>query len=292
MPANEVVERTSSPVGRKQRVIPKGLGTQAALLCGCVLFLFPLAWMVSTSLKPIEQAMTMPPQWWPDPIRFRTYVEAVQFIPFLEYTVNTLTISLLATSGMVLSSSLVAYGFARFEFPGRNLLFMVTLATMMVPFQVTMIPLYAVFRELHWIGTMRPLWVPSWCGAAFNIFLLRQFFLTIPRDLHDAAHMDGCSEFGIFWRVVLPLSRPALAMVAVFHFMHHWNDFMAPLIYLTEQADFTLALGLQQYQSQHGATPWNMLMAASTLVTLPIIVLFFLMQKTFVQGVKMSGLKG
>jgi len=281
-----------SPRNRTLRVALRSMLIHGVLLSGSVVFLFPLAWMVSTSLKPIEQTMVMPPKWIPEPIRFVNYVDAVSYIPFFSYAWNTLTICVLSTAGMVLSSSLVAYGFSRIDWKGRDVLFMIVLATMMVPFPVTLLPLYGIFRSLHWIGTFRPLWVPAWFAGAFNIFLLRQFFMTIPRDLSDSARIDGCTELRMYFWLILPLARPALAVVALFHFMHNWNDFMGPLIYLVDQKKFTLALGLQFYQSQHGGTEWNMLMAASTLVVAPIIVLFFLTQKTFIQGIAMTGLKG
>lgn len=211
---------------------------------------------------------------------------------FVLYLYNTLTVAVLGMIGAVFSSALVAYGFSRIAWKGRNVCFLLTLSTMMVPFAVTMVPLYGVFRALGWIGTLKPLWVPAWFGGAFNIFLLRQFFLTIPRDLTDAARIDGCSEFGIFLRLVLPLSKPALAVVALFHFMWAWKDFMGPLIFLTEQSTYTLSLGLQFYQSQHGGSEWHYLMAASTMMILPIIILFFFTQRTFIQGISTTGLKG
>lgn len=272
---------------------PQAFVLHVLLLAGSALFLFPLVWMLSTALKPLDQTMLMPPRWIPGPVQWANFREAVSYIPFFTYARNTLTIALLGTLGTLVSSSLVAYGFSRIEWKGRDTVFIVLLATMMVPFPVTMVPLYAVFRYVHWIGTFRPLWVPAWFGAsAFNVFLLRQFFLTIPRDFDDAARIDGCTEFGIFRRVVLPLSRPALAVVALFHFMYCWNDFLGPLIYLIDQDRFTLALGLQFFQSRQGGTPWNLLMAASTLVVAPIIVLFFFTQRTFIQGITMGGLKG
>lgn len=211
---------------------------------------------------------------------------------FWTYLGNTLIVCLLGCVGTVLSSSLVAYGFARIQWPHRDKIFWVVLATMMVPFPVTMIPLFGVFRELGWVGTLKPLWVPTFFGSAFNIFLLRQFFLAIPQELSDAAKIDGCSEFGIYWRVILPLSRPALAVVALFHFLYAWNDFMGPLIYLTKPSTFTLSLALQFYQSQHGGSEWHLLMAMSVLILLPIILLFFFTQKTFIQGIATSGMKG
>ena len=211
---------------------------------------------------------------------------------FLVYVYNTLVVAVLGMIGVVFSSSLVAYGFSRIRWRGRDTCFLITLATMMVPFAVTMIPLYGVFRWLGWIGTLKPLWVPAFFGGAFNVFLLRQFFMTIPQDLSDAARIDGCSEFGIFWRIILPLSKPALAVVALFHFMWAWKDFLGPLIFLTKKETYTLSLGLHFYQSQHGGSEWHYLMAASTLMILPVIVLFFFTQRTFIQGISTTGMKG
>lgn len=269
------------------------------LLGGSFLFLFPLLWMISTSLKPIEETMKVPPQWIPSSFQCINYWKAITYesqqlgyVPFLQYGKNTLYVSVLGVLGTVLANAFVAYGFARLRWPGRDALFAVTLATMMVPFPVTMVAVFGLFKHLGWIGSLKPLWVPAWFGSAFNIFLLRQFFRTIPEELSDAARVDGCSEFGIFCRLILPLSKPALAVVALFHFLYTWNDFLGPLIYLTDQKTFTLALGLQFYQSQHGGTEWNMLMAASTLVVMPIIVLFFFTQRTFIQGIALTGLKG
>ncbi|MDD2237310.1 MAG: carbohydrate ABC transporter permease [Kiritimatiellae bacterium] len=208
------------------------------------------------------------------------------------YLRNTLLLCLLTVLGTVCSSALAAYGFSRVDWRGRDKVFLLALATMMIPFPVVMVPLYCMFKWLGWIGTLRPLWVGSFFAGAFNVFLLRQFFRGIPKDLSEAARIDGCSEFRIFWQIILPLCRPALMVVGLFQFMATWNDFLAPLIYLTDQNDYTLALGLQFYQSQHGGTEWNYLMAASTLVALPIIVLFFFTQRSFIEGISMSGLKG
>jgi len=225
-------------------------------------------------------------------LAWRNFAAAVRAIPFGRYTLNTLMLCLLTMLGTTLSNSLVAYGFARIDWPGRDFYFAVTLATMMVPFPVTMISLYALFKNLGWVGTWLPLWVPSFFGGAFNIFLLRQFYLSIPNDLTEAARIDGCSEFQIYWRIILPLSKPALAVVALFQFMGTWNDFMGPLLYLNDQNKFTLSLGLQFFQSQSGGTEWHLLMAASTLMLLPILVLFFFTQKQFIQGIVTTGMKG
>jgi len=261
------------------------VAVHAILVVSSLILLFPLLWMVLTSLKPIDQTMAFPPTLVPRPFQWRNYLDAVTIIPFLRYTLNTLLVCTLGVIGAVLSNALVAYAFARLTWPGRDLLFGLTLATMMVPFPVLMVPLYSVFRELGWIGTLKPLWVPAFFGSAFNIFLLRQFFLRVPRDISEAATLDGAGEFTIFWRIYLPLAKPALAVVALFHFIWAWNDFLGPLLYLTEQDTFTLSLGLQFYQSQHGGTQWHLLMAASTLAVLPMVILFFFTQKTFLRGI-------
>lgn len=263
-----------------------------------LVFLFPLLWLVSTSLKPIEETMRTPPTYIPTTFLWGNYVKAftynqdkLGYIPFLVYGRNTLVLALLTVSGAVVSNALVAYAFARLRWPGRDFAFALTLATMMVPFPVLMVPIFALFQKLGWIGTFRPMWVPAWFGGAFNIFLLRQFFRTIPFELSEAAKIDGCSEWNIFRMVILPLARPALSVVALFTFMGTWNDFLGPLIYLSSQRMFTLGLGLQAFQSQNGGTEWNLLMAASTIVVAPVIVLFFFTQKQFIQGIAVTGLK-
>jgi len=224
--------------------------------------------------------------------QWRNYVEATRVIPFFKYTVNTLIVAILGMIGTTISSALAAYGFSRVEWRGRDFLFGVCVATMMVPFAVTMVPLYSVFKNFGMIGTLQPLWVPAWFASAFNIFLLRQFFLTLPHDISEAARIDGCNEFQIFYKVILPLAKPSLTVVLLFHFMWAWNDFAGPLIFLTKESIYTLALGLQAFQSQQGGTEWHYLMAASTLTILPIIALFFFAQKTFIEGISLTGSKG
>jgi multiple sugar transport system permease protein len=273
--------------------------THIVLVVLSVVFILPFLWMLSTSLKPIEQTMSNPPEWIPSRVLWSNYPDAIYhgskdlgYIPFLVYTRNTVIITLLTVVGAVLSNALVAYSFARLKWPGRDLFFGVTLATMMIPFPVLMVPTFALFKWLGWVGTFKPLWVPAFFASAFSIFLLRQFFKTIPMELSEAAKIDGASEFRIFVDVVAPLAKPALSVVALFTFMGTWNDFLGPLIYLVDQNSFTLSLGLAAYQTQHGGTPWNLLMAASLMVILPVIVVFFLAQKTFIQGISTSGLKG
>ena len=269
-----------------------------ALITLSAIFVLPILWMLSTAVKPIGETMVSPPKWIPSEIQYWNYRDAIMyqskelgFIPFLVYARNTLVVTILTVTGAVFSNAVVAYSFARLKWPGRDLFFGITLATMMVPFPVIMVPTFALFRWLGWVGTFRPLWVPAFFASAFSIFLLRQFFKTIPMELSEAAKIDGASEVRTFLDVVLPLSRPALAVVALFTFMGSWNDFMGPMIYLVDQQTFTLSLGLQAYQTTHGGTPWNLLMAASAMVIFPIVVVFFFAQKLFIEGIATSGLK-
>jgi len=256
-----------------------------------VLFLLPLIWMLSTSLKPDSQLFQWPPVWLPNPVLWSNYAEALRFFPFLTYLKNTLIMSVLAVTGIVLSCSLGAYGMTKIDWRGGRILFFIVIATMMLPFQVVMIPQYLIFRNLGWIDSLLPLIVPFWFGHPFFIFLLRQFFLTIPRELSLSAKIDGASEFTTYLRIVLPLAKPALFTVALFMFLQRWNDFVGPLIYINTMSKFTLSLGLQQFVSQFGAE-WALLMAASAVVTLPIIILFFFTQRTFIEGISMTGMKG
>ena len=340
------------------------------LILGSVVFASPLVWLISTSLKPIEQTQTSPPTWLPRsfhaPVngqmmevtrdfevepgrwhvteysservrrhdlasavvsaseiqstirpRWENYPTALATIgganieqsqksstlakvdsgedahvSFWRIAANTLVVCCLGSVGAVLSNALVAYSFAKIRWRGRNAFFAFSLTSMMVPFPVLMVPLYGVFRNLGWIGTLYPLWVPAFFGNAFNIFLMRQFFMTIPEELSEAARLDGCNDLRILWHVILPLSRPVIAVVALFHFLYNWNDFMAPLLYLTRRHTFTLALALQSYQSQMGGVQWHHLMAASAVVILPVVVLYFLAQKTFIAGIATTGIKG
>ena len=224
-------------------------------------------------------------------LHWPNYTKAFTMMDFTRNLRNTLFICFGTVIATVISCSLIAYGFARIEWPGREVLFVLVLATMMLPYQVTLIPLFALYAKLGWVGSFKPLILPYFFGTPFYIFLLRQFFKGIPEDLSAAARIDGCSEFGIYARIILPLSKPALATCALFMFMFQWGDFLNPLIYLQDQTQYTLAVALQQFQSQHESS-WGPLMAMSTVITLPVIVLFFLAQRTFIQGITMSGLKG
>lgn len=278
-------------------------------------FLMPLVWMVSTSIKPESQAASGRVSLLPDPPFSAPEHAAANYsnvwndttVQFPVYLRNTLLVAALSVTGMTLSSAMVAYGLSRVRWRGRGAVLTLVLATMMIPFPVIMAPLYVVFRSMdrgmeamgilpaaesfRMIGSLKPLWIPAWFGGAFNIFLLRQFYAGLPRELDEAARLDGMSHWGIFWRIILPLSKPALVVVALFHFIYVWNDFIGPLIFLTHRDTFTLALGLQLYQGQAGMTPWNLLMAASTLVIAPILVLFIITQRTLVDGISTTGLK-
>jgi multiple sugar transport system permease protein len=260
------------------------------LVLAAIAFLAPFAGMISTSLKPVNETMTLPPRWIPSVVQWNNYPDAIRAMGyFWRYTANSLFLCLISVIGTVTSCALAAYGFSHIDWKGRDKVFLLLLATMMIPYPVIIVPLYSLFKSLGWIGTFRPLWTPSFIAGAFNVFLLRQFFLGLPKEMTEAARIDGCSELQILLRIVLPLSKSALLVVAIFQFMATWNDFLGPLIFLTEQTDFTLALGLQSFQSQNGGTAWHQLMAASTLVALPVIVLFFLAQRTFIEGIASTG---
>jgi multiple sugar transport system permease protein len=275
----------------KSKFLMKNTFTFVLLVIFALFFILPFLWIISTSLKGDTQIFAIPPVWIPDVFHWENYVKVFERMPFFTYLKNSVFISAVTIIGTVLSSSLVAYSFACLTWPGRNALFIFVLATMMLPMQVTMIPLFVLFKEIGWLNTFLPLTVPAFFGGgAFNIFLLRQFFLTIPKDLLDSARIDGCSELRIFWNIVLPLAKPALATVAILTFMFSWNDFMGPLIYLSDKMKGTLALGLGMFVGQH-VTEWALLMAASVLMMLPMIAIFFFFQKYFIQGFTMSGLK-
>lgn len=280
-------------VQTKQQRIASRVIVYTLLILGSVIMLFPLFWTLSTALKTVDQLMVYPPQWIPNPIKPSNFIECLQILPFHLYLKNTLTIVVSNLILAIVSSSLVAYGFARIDFPGREVLFTVMLSTMMMPYVVRMIPLYLIYSRLKWINTFLPLIVPNAFGVPFYMFLLRQFFRSIPEELADAARIDGCSEFGIWWRIMLPLSKPALAVVGIFCFQTHWNDFLGPLIYLNDVNLRTLALGLYAFRAIPGQLPmFHLLMAASLWMALPVLLLFFFAQRYFIQGVILSGIKG
>jgi len=261
------------------------------LVAGAVLFTLPFAFMLSTALKTPQAVFRVPPEWFPAPLVWANFPDALRAVPLLRYAGNTLFLAAANIIGLTVSSALVAYSFSHIHWPGRDILFMVLLGTLVLPRQVTMIPIYIVFSRLGWVGSYKPLIIPAFFAGPFAVFMLRQFFMTIPLELSEAAKLDGCSEWGIFWRIIVPLSKPALTTIAIFVFIAQWNDFMGPLIYLNDPDTFTLSLGLQMFQRQH-STEWTLLMAASVMAALPIIVLFFFAQRVFIQGIALTGIKG
>jgi multiple sugar transport system permease protein len=263
----------------------------AVLLGGAVLMLMPLLWMASTSLKEPGDVFAFPPRWIPDPVRWANYRDIFTTVPYGRFVVNTALITAFDVVGKILSCSAVAFSFARLRWRGRDALFLVMLATLMLPHHVTLIPQFVLYKQLGLVDTFAPLIVPNFLGGPFLTFLLRQFFMSIPTDLDDAARMDGASTFQIYWRIVLPLARPALAAVAIFTFNASWNDFLGPLIYLHSRDNYTIALGLRSFQQEHG-TDWHLLMAASLVAMLPVLAIFFAAQKYFIQGIVFTGVKG
>jgi multiple sugar transport system permease protein/sn-glycerol 3-phosphate transport system permease protein len=269
----------------------------AVALCviavGAFIIMIPLAWMLSTSLKRQMDVYLYPPKWIPIPAQFGNYAEVMTIVSFGRYLLNSAFISGLTVLGSVLSCSMAAYSFARLRSPGRNAIFMVLLATLMLPGAVTIVPTFVVFQKLGWLNTFKPLIVPAFFGNAFYIFLLRQFFMTVPLELEDAARIDGANSLQIFMRIMLPLAKPALVTVAIFSFIGSWNDFFYPLIYLNSEDMYTVALGVARFSGSPRVGPqMHLLMAASFMATLPVLFVFFFAQRLFIQGIVFSGVKG
>ncbi|MCM3413622.1 carbohydrate ABC transporter permease [Metabacillus litoralis] len=267
------------------------LAVYLILILFSLAFIVPFVWLISGSLKSSTELFADPPIWIPEVLNWSNYTEAFTAFPFFLYLKNTLIIVFFTCIGAVLSNSLIAYGFSRIDWKYRDGIFIVVLATLMLPFQVIMIPLFLLFKEIGWIGTYYPLIVPHLFGNAFFIFLLRQFFKGIPKELSEAAKMDGANEFIVFWKVILPLSKPILATVVIFQFIEAWRDFLGPLIFLSDNSHYTLSLGVQQIMSQNDPR-WGLLMAIGVAMTLPIIIIFFFLQRYFIEGITFTGSKG
>lgn len=262
------------------------------VLAGALAFVLPFIWMLSSSLKAESKLFTIPPQWIPSPVKWDNFIKSLTVLPFQVYYRNTAIITVSTIIGDVFTAALVAYGFARFRFRGRNVLFILVLSTIMLPPQVTIIPRFILFRWLKWIDTFVPIILPAFLGgSAFYIFLLRQFFLTIPKELDDAAKIDGLGPLRIFTMIILPMSKPALAIIAIFSFLFNWNDFWHPLVFLSSEEHYTVALGLYSLQGHFFSTV-SLLMAAAVMAMLPCLILFFFAQKYFIQGVVITGVKG
>lgn len=273
--------------------LPVGAISLHALLAAIsVLYVVPFLWMISTSLKVTGREISIPPQWIPYPVAWENYLKVFTVVPFFQFALNSMLITVVATGCGVVAASLAGFAFARLRFPGRDHLFSLCLASLMLPGIVTLIPEFLIFKQLRLIDTYAPLIVPwSLGGSAFAVFLFRQFARTIPAELDEAARVDGAGSFRIWWTIILPLSRPVLATLAILSVIHHWNEFLRPLVYLHTPAKRTLAIGLALFKSEY-LVQWNLMMAASTLMLIPIVILFFAAQRHFVRGIVMSGIKG
>ena len=260
------------------------------LLSGAVVMVLPFVWMLSTSFKAPGKTFVYPPEWIPDPFVWQNYPDMWTALPFDKFFINSVKIATLTTIGQLITCSMAAFAFSVLIFRGRDLLFLLLIATLMIPYQVTLIPTFILFSKIGWVGTHLPLWVPAFWGGAFGTFLLRQFYLTIPIDLAESARMDGANIWQIFRYIYVPLSGPAMAALAIFTFMWSWNDLLNPLIYVTELDQLTLTIGLSFFQNQYGGK-WTLMMAGAVVSILPILVIFFVAQKYFIQGIAMTGLK-
>ena len=282
--------RTKTPNYHLRRTIAH-TAIYLVLVLGAILVFVPFAWTISTSLKTEAQTLKSPPEWIPNPVQWQNYPDALTARPFARYYKNTFIITILSVIGQVISSAIVAYGFARFRFPGRNFLFIIVLTTLMIPFQMLIIPRFILFKELGWLDTFLPLIVPNFFGGAFSIFLLRQYFMTVPLELDEAAKIDGANAFQRFWQIMMPLARPALGAVAVFEFMSTWQDFLGPLIYLSSDRNYTVSVGLAAFRNDY-FTAWHLFMAAAAVAMLVPLVVFFIAQKYFISGVTLTGAGG
>jgi ABC-type glycerol-3-phosphate transport system permease component len=285
-------EQTVTRSRSRSKLRAKDLLLYLILIALSILYLLPLYWMISTSLKQTGSEMVIPPQWAPNPIVWSNYVDVFVQVPLTLYIRNSLIITLTATLFGVLTASLAGYGFARIQFPGRNFLFTLCIASLMLPETVTLIPEFILFRRIGWVNSFLPLIVPwSLAGSAFAVFLFRQYCLTIPLELDEAARVDGAGTLRIWWMIIVPLSKAVLATLAILSFIHHWNEFLRPLIYLGRPELRTLALGLRAFRGEYQLA-WNYMMAVALIMLIPILVLFFVAQRQFVQGIVMTGIKG
>jgi multiple sugar transport system permease protein len=277
---------------RTPRAIGASMSKHTVLIALSAMFALPLVWMVGTSFKTAQQALQLPVVWWPHPFLWSNYPDLFAALPYLRFFLNTFLYAGVTIVGVLVSSSLVAYGFSRLRWPGRDAVFYVMLMTLILPFACTLIPLFVMYKRFGWIGTYLPLEVPTFFGSSvFSTFLLRQFFMTIPQSLSEAARIDGANEFYIYSRIILPLAKPALASVILFQFVYCWNDYLGPLVYISNQNSYPLSLGLALILGDY-TTNWAWVMAGATAATAPIVLLFFLTQRTFIQGITVTGTKG
>tara|TARA_Y100000590_G_scaffold467010_1_gene644320 strand:+ start:1138 stop:2019 length:882 start_codon:yes stop_codon:yes gene_type:complete len=286
-----VVTRRSKSLADRGRELLGRFGVHLFLAGFGIIFALPLYWLFMSSLKEQSEIFKVPPDLWPVNPRWMNFPDVLEVIPFWTYLGNSFALVVWSTIGALISNTFIAYGFARLNWPYRDQVFILVLATMMLPFQVRMIPMYIAFHQIGWLNTLLPLIVPSFFGNAFYIFLLRQFYRTIPMDLSDAARVDGANELQIFWSVVLPLMKPAITTLVLFEVIFTWNDFIGPLIYLRDNDRYTLSIGLRTFFTLYGAR-WDLLMACSTMFTLPMVIMFFFGQRRFIEGITLTGIKG
>lgn len=285
------IQRRKNRRIRRARIITEKIIPRVILVFICFFFILPFYWMLVTSLKSVEELRAIPPTIFPSEFHFEHYSDAVKFIPFFKYTMNSLTYVVFAVIGAVFSNSLIGYGFSRINWKGREAIFIVVIATMFIPFPVVLVALFDIWAKLKLINTFYPLIVPAYFGSALYIFLMRQYLLTIPKELSEASFIDGCTEFQIFAKIILPLMKPVIGVVAIFTALGSWNDFLGPLIYIQNQDMYPLSIGLQFFRSQR-EVEYSLLMAASTLVVLPVTVIFLSFQRFFVEGITVGAVKG
>jgi multiple sugar transport system permease protein len=288
--AGQAGRRVSVWQSRRIRSTVTKIVSHTILIIGAFIMIVPFIWMLSTSFKAPGRTFVYPPEWIPQPFVWQNYIDMWTALPFNQFFVNSIKIATLSTIGQLLSCSMGAFAFSILKFKGRDFLFLVLIATLMIPYQVTLIPTFILFSKIGWVGTHLPLWVPAFWGGAFGTFLLRQFYLTIPIDLAESARIDGANIFQIFTHIYLPLSKPAMATLGIFTFMWSWNDLLNPLIYVSELKQLTLTVGLSFFQNQYGGK-WTLMMAGAVVSILPILLIFFFAQKYFIQGIAMTGIK-
>jgi multiple sugar transport system permease protein len=285
------IARRPSPRPWRGVRFPKTLGARVGLIVAAVLFMLPFYWMANSALKNVEELSAFPPTLWPHAPAFENFVRAVTYIPFSTFLLNSVILTAGVTIGSAISNPLIAYGFSRIKWPGRDFVFGIVLASIFLPFPVLIVALFDIFAKLHWIDTFLPIIVPAFFGNPFFIFLMRQFFMGLPSEISEQARIDGANEFQVFLRIIMPLAKPAVAVVIIFAAVQAWGEFLAPLLYLQDESKYPLSIGLQFYRQEHDVS-YNLLMAASTLIVLPVVALFLAFQRFFIEGITVGAVKG
>jgi len=285
------IARRPSPRPWRGVSFPKTLGARLGLIVAALLFLLPFYWMANSALKNLQELSAFPPTLWPHVPAFENFVRAVTYIPFGTFLLNSVILTTGVTIGSAISNPLIAYGFSRIKWPGRDFVFGIVLASIFLPFPVLIVALFDIFAKLHWIDTFLPIIVPAFFGNPFFIFLMRQFFMGLPSEISEQARIDGANEFQVFLRIIMPLAKPAVAVVIIFAAVQAWGEFLAPLLYLQDESKYPLSIGLQFYRQEHDVS-YNLLMAASTLIVLPVVALFLAFQRFFIEGITVGAVKG